>query len=294
MHDILFEKVSEWGSQEDSTALFQGYADALELDADDFTACLESGETNAQIQADMERGQAAGVSGAPAFFVNDWFVSGAQPFEVFQETIEKALQGEHPPPTPTPLPDGATIFDANPEQPGYTYGGDPFCGSEEAEIALIEFADFQSTENLNHYLKDWAELEEAYLETGELRLVVKHFPNIEHVQAFTAAEAAECAAQQGAFCAMYDMLFEKQDEWSELEDVTAVFKEYADELDLDAETFATCLDEGQTSEKVMQDFSIGQQNNFPAAPVFFIIKGEQGGNVPADQIQEAIEQLKTQ
>jgi protein-disulfide isomerase len=234
------------------------------------------------------------VSGAPAFFVNDWFISGAQPFAVFQETIEKALQGQHPPPTPTPLPSGATIFDPNPERPGYTYGGDAFCGSEKAEIGLVEFVDFQSAENRKHFLEEWPELEKTYVGPGKVRLVVKHFPALEHTQGITAAEAAECAGQQGAFCSMYDLLFTKQEEWSQADDVSAQLKKYAAELDLDAAAFATCLDEGQTSEKVMQDFAIGQDNQFPPAPLFFIFKGEQGGYVSTDQLKEAIEQLLAQ
>jgi len=294
MHELLFEKAEEWSEQEDLTELFKGYAAELGLDTDAFVACLESGETAAQVQAELERGEALGVGGVPAFFINDWFVSGAQPFEVFQETIEAALRGEHPPPTPTPLPPGATLFDPNPEQPGYTYGGDAFCGSDEAEIGLIGFVDFQSAENHQYFLEDWPDLEKEYVESGKVRLIVKHFPALEHTQGFTAAEAAECAGQQGAFCSMYDLLFTKQDEWSQLDDVTAVFKEYAAELDLDADIFATCLDEGQTVEKVMQDFTIGQENEFPPAPVFFIFKGEEGGYVPLDQLQEAIEQLLAQ
>ena len=291
MHEHLFETVGEWGSQENTAELFKGYAAELGLNTDAFAACIESRETAEQVQAELERGVAAGVEGTPAFFVNDWFVSGAQPFEVFQQTIEAALRGEHPAPTPTPLPPGATIFDPNPEQPGYTYAGDAFCGSDEAEVSLVEFVDFQSPENRQHFVEEWPELEKEYVEPGKVRLIVKYFPALDHIQGFTAAEAAECAGQQEAFCSMYDLLFQKQDEWSQVEDVTAVFKGYAAELDLDAGAFATCFDEGQTADKVIQDFSIGQQNQFPPAPLFWIIKGEQGGNVPPDQLQEAIEQF---
>ncbi len=291
MHEHLFETAGEWGSEENTSELFKGYAAELGLNTDAFATCIESRETAEQVQAELERGAAAGVGGTPAFFVNDWFISGAQPFEVFQQTIEAALRGEHPAPTPTPLPPGVSPFDANPEQPGYTYTGDAFCGSEEAEIILAQFIDFQSAENRNHFLKEWAELEKEYLGPGTVRLIVKHFPSIENVQAFTAAEAAECAGQQGDFCSMYDLLFEKQDEWSQIEDVTATLKGYAAELGLDAAAFATCIDEGETIDKVMQDFTIGQQNQFPPAPMFFIFKGDQGGYAPADQLQEAIEQL---
>ena len=294
MHEVLFEKASEWSGQEDLTERFKGYADELGLDADAFVACLESGETAAQVQAELERGEALGVRGVPAFFINDWFVSGAQPFEAFQEAIEKALRGEHPPPTPTPLPPGVTPFDPYPEQPGYTYGGDATRGSDEAEIILIEFIDFQSPENREYVLQTWPDLEKEYMESGKLRIIVKHFPAPDHAAAFQAAEAAECAGQQEAFWAMHDLLFQEQEEWSQAEDVPATLKGYAAELDLDADGFAACLDEGQTADKVKQDLTIAQQNQFPPAPQFFIMMGQQGGWVPLDQLQQTIEQLLAQ
>ena len=294
MHERLFETAREWSGQADLIERFKGYAAELGLDADAFVACLESGETAAQVQAEYEQGETAGVRGVPAFFINDWFVSGAQPFEVFQQVIEAALRGEHPPPTPTPLPPGATPFDSNPERPGYTYGGDATRGSAEAEIILVEFIDFQSPENRKHFLEEWPKLEEKYVEPGKVRLVVKHFPAPDHAPAFKAAEAAECAGQQEAFWSMHDLLFQRQEEWSQAEDAPAAFKGYAAELGLDADAFAACLDEGQTTEKVKRDFAIGQQNKFPAAPQFFIIVGQRGGWVPGDRLQEAIEQVLAQ
>jgi protein-disulfide isomerase len=294
MHERLFETAGEWGGQSDPTEQFTSYAADLGLDTDAFVTCLESGETAAQVQAELEQGEALGVSGVPAFFINDWFLSGAQPFEAFAEVIEKALQGEHPPPTPTPLPPGATIFDSNPERPGYTYGGDATLGSAEAEVVLVEFIDFQSAENREHFLEAWPDLEKEYVEPGKVRLVVKHFPAPDQPQGFKAAEAAECAGQQEAFWAMHDLLFQKQEEWTEADDVTAMFEEYAADLDLDVDAFAACLDEGQTRDKVEQDFTITQENQFPAAPQFFIIMGDRAGNVPADQLQEVIEELLAQ
>ena len=294
MHERLFETVGEWSGQENPTEQFTSYAAELGLDTDAFVACLESGETAAQVQAEFEQGAALGVSGVPAFFINDWFISGAQPFEAFEEVIEKALKGEHPPPTPTPLPPGATIFDSNPERPGYTYSGDATLGSAEAEIVLVEFIDFQSAENRQHFLEAWPELEEKYVEPGKVRLVVKHFPAPDQPQGFKAAEAAECAGQQEAFWAMHDLLFQKQEEWSQADDVPATFEAYATGLDLDVDVFVACLDEGQTRDKVEQDFTITQENQFPAAPQFFIIMGSQAGNVPVDQLQEVIEELLEQ
>jgi len=294
MHEHLFERQQDWSGQENLTERFEEYAAELSLDTDAFVACLESGETVAQIQAEYEQGEAAGVEGVPAFYINDWFVSGAQPFDVFQQVIEAALRGEHPPPTATPLPPGVTPFDPNPERPGYTYGGDAFCGSEEAEISLVEFIDFQSQESRKYFLEAWPDLEKKYVEPGKVRLITKHFPAADHPQGFKAAEAAECAGQQEAFCSMHDLLLQRQEEWSQAEEVSATLKGYAGELGLDVDAFTACLDEGQTVDKVGQDVSIARRNNFPSAPQLFLLKGTQGGHVPLDQLQQTIEQLLLQ
>ena len=52
MHERLFETTAEWSGKENVAELFKGYAAELGLDADALVACLESGETAAQVQAE--------------------------------------------------------------------------------------------------------------------------------------------------------------------------------------------------------------------------------------------------
>jgi len=294
LHDRLFETASEWGSEPDPTGIFKGYATELGLDVDAFVACVANRETAGQVQIELERGQAVGVGGTPAFFVNDWFVSGAQPFEVFQETIERALSGEHPPPTPTPLPPGATPFDADPARPGYTYGGDVYRGSEDAEIALVAFIDFHSPANRTHVQDVWPAIEADYIETGLVRFIVKHYPAPDQVSALKASIAAECAGLQGGFWDLYDVLFEKQEEWSQADDVFATAEGYVVELGMDGDAFSACVAEGAAEEKVTQDLGVAMQNQFPEAPQFFAFMGEGGGYAPADQLAETIDGILAQ
>ena len=294
MHDRLFAGNSEWSGKENAVEVFRGYASELGLNVAAFNSCLDSDEMNAVIDAQMEDGLARGVRSVPAFYVNDWFISGAQPFSVFQTTIEKALGGQHPPPTPTPLPEGATWTDPNPDRPGYTYGGDAFLGAETAEVLLFEFANFGSAENRKVVLETWPELQKKYVDGGKVRLLIKHLAVAEQPATVQAAEGAECAGQQGAFWKMYDLLFQKQDEWSKAADVAATLKGYATQLKLDAAAFATCLDEGQTKAKVQEDMDIGVQNGFPAAPVFFVFKGEEGGYVETASLAQTLEELSGQ
>jgi protein-disulfide isomerase len=57
------------------------------------------------VQADIQAGVAAGVTGTPAFFVNGRFLNGAQPLQAFVDAIEYELQrarGGGGKPTPEP------------------------------------------------------------------------------------------------------------------------------------------------------------------------------------------------
>ena len=66
-------------------------AASLNLDTDAFRECLESGRYRNQIQQDAVSIQSLGIRGTPAFLIGGMFVSGAQPFEVFQQIIEEQL-----------------------------------------------------------------------------------------------------------------------------------------------------------------------------------------------------------
>jgi len=291
MHDRLFNSTSEWSGKDNAVDLFKGYASELGLDTAAFNSCLDSGETDAEVERQMQEGLSRGVQSVPAFSVNDWPISGAQDFGVFESTIDKALSGQHPPPTPTPLPEGASWTDPNPDRPGYTYGSDAYMGSDTAEVLLFEFVDLGSAENRKAALETWPALQQKYVDSGKVRLLIKHLPATDQPASILAAQAAECAGQQQSFWAMFNLLFERQEDWTKATDVTAALKGYAAELKLDTATFAACLDGGQTKSKVQDDMDIGAQNQFPVAPVFFVFAGDQGGYVATDQLAQALVDL---
>ncbi len=86
IHDKLFENQDAL----DIESLKQ-YAKELGLNTEKFNDCLDSGQMENEVKNDLEEGQNYGVKGTPAFFINGRFVSGAQPFSVFEEIIEEEL-----------------------------------------------------------------------------------------------------------------------------------------------------------------------------------------------------------
>jgi protein-disulfide isomerase len=89
-HDKLF------GSELLGREVYLQYAGQLELDLTAFEACLDSDQHDAAIQADSDFALNLGVNSTPTFFINGLAVIGAQPFQVFQQVIDKELAGEIP------------------------------------------------------------------------------------------------------------------------------------------------------------------------------------------------------
>ena len=62
------------------------------LDAEAFNSCLDSGRLAGQVAADAAAGNAAGVTGTPALFVNGRFISGAVPVEQITSVVDDELR----------------------------------------------------------------------------------------------------------------------------------------------------------------------------------------------------------
>ncbi len=89
-HDKLF------ASQDLGTEKLQTLATEVGLDRKKFDECLAKEEFKPAIEKDIADGEAVGVNGTPAFFVNGRLLSGAQPFEKFKEVIDDELSHAQP------------------------------------------------------------------------------------------------------------------------------------------------------------------------------------------------------
>lgn len=105
-----------------------------------------------------------------------------------------------------------------------------------------------------------------YVDTGRVRWVFRHFPLTSiHPQAQAAAEAAECAADQGAFFAFTEAQFANQSGFSRTR-----FEETAAALGLDAAAFSICLDGGTKAPRVQRDSDSGVGLGVTGTPTFFV------------------------
>ena len=85
--------------------------------------------------------------------------------------------------------------------------GDEYRGNTDAKVTVIEFSDFQCPFCKQHVEETQPALDEEFVDSGKVMWVFKHFPLSIHPQAPAAGAAAECAADQGKFWEMHELLF---------------------------------------------------------------------------------------
>ncbi len=169
---------------------------------------------------------------------------------------------------------------------------DPTLGSSEAKVTIIEFSDFQCSFCQRFWSETLPLIKESYVNTGQARLVYRDFP-IDSIHPFArkAAEAAECADEQGKFWEYHDVLFANFDSWQQ--PGTEAFKAMAKNLGLDESKFGACVDSGKYAQEVQKDLQDGSKAGITGTPTFFVNGVKIEGAQPFSAFQEAIEaQLK--
>jgi len=150
---------------------------------------------------------------------------------------------------------------------------DPVIGNPDAPITIIEFSDFQCPFCARFYSQTLPLIYEEYIDQGKVKLVFRDFPiQSIHPNAVPAAVASECANEQGKFKEMHDILFDNQNEWNNQETVDALslFSQYATEIQLEQETFDSCLTSGKYIEEIQKDLVDGQNYGVTGTPGFFV------------------------
>jgi protein-disulfide isomerase len=129
---------------------------------------------------------------------------------------------------------------------------------------------------------------QPYIDSGKINFVYKHSAFLGQ-ESVWAAQAAECAADQGKFWEYHDLLW---DRWNG-ENQGAFVKEnlisFAKELGLDSAKFDPCLQNDETLQRVIDDTNEGRQVGVTGTPTFFINGQPLVGAQPAEAFQAQIE-----
>lgn len=140
--------------------------------------------------------------------------------------------------------------------------GYPSKGAADAEVTVVEFADFQCP-----YCKQATAVVDRILERyeGQVRVVYRDFPLQPAGVSREIAEGGVCAAEQDRFWDYHDRAFAQQSSLS-----AASPSELAGELGLDTEAFAECLESEATAASVERSRAGAERLGVSGTPSFFV------------------------
>jgi protein-disulfide isomerase len=154
-------------------------------------------------------------------------------------------------------------------------------GPQDAALTLIEYGDFQCP----YCARAHAALTELTDELGGIRLVFRHLPLADfHPLAELAAEAAEAAAGQDRFWDMHDLLFERQDEVTDQQDLALL----AESLGLDIERFRAEVLGREHRARVQGDLERAHRDGASRTPSFFINGVPYHGDSDRESLRQAL------
>lgn len=158
---------------------------------------------------------------------------------------------------------------------------DASLGPADAAVTIIEFSDFNCPYCRQFHQTTFRELLAAY--PDQIRFVYRDFP-ITSQESFLAAQAAECAGEQGSFWDYHDALFSGRFDLS-----PSAYRQYADDLGLDSEELMRCVESGQFADEVQADARYASSLGLSGTPTFFINGIPLVGAQPFSEFERIIE-----
>lgn len=141
--------------------------------------------------------------------------------------------------------------------------GDPSIGPADAPITIVEFSDYQCPYCTAWYQQTYDQLMANY--PGKIRFVYRDLPLPGHPESLPAAEAANCAGEQGSYWKYHDALFSDKYQLGR-----AAYEQYASDLGLDITAFTACLDDHRTRAEVQEDAAEAARLGLNGTPSFVI------------------------
>lgn len=152
-------------------------------------------------------------------------------------------------------------------------GDAPLLGSKDAPLTIVEFADYQCPYCQRFYKETFPDLKKAYIDSGKVRFYVMNLPLIDkHKNSLLAAQAAQCAGEQGQFWQMHGRMA-----------VTPEFLEMtnlignAAKLGMDLNAFSQCVESGKFKDAIQRGVAAAQAQGVRGTPSFVIGKSTANG-----------------
>ena len=168
-------------------------------------------------------------------------------------------------------------------------GNYPPLGNPNAKVTVIEFADFRCP-----FCEQWFQTVEPnlikdYVNTGKVKFYFRNYAFLGPASTL-AANAGECANEQGKFWQFHDYMYSHQPSESDTSMYTvANLSQIAGNLGMNQSQFQSCLSSNKYNNNVTKDLNDGSAAGVNGTPTTFINGIPIVGAVPYSQIQQQID-----
>ena len=170
-------------------------------------------------------------------------------------------------------------------------------GQVDAPVTMIEYSDFTCGYCLKFFKETWPRIQARYVETGKVRFLYKDYPRADQGPGLTAALAARCAGDQGAYWPMHDRLFSADGRLD-----ADIYTQHAKTIGLNQSQFRQCLRDAPHVQAIFQDRKEANAWGFRGTPGFVLMRTTQEPTVknpaiaiprafPFEAFEEEIEKL---
>jgi protein-disulfide isomerase len=208
---------------------------------------------------------------------------------VIQETPIQSEPVKEPPPTITPQANSVAPASPTPTIMDFVLSdARHFQGDSSAPVTLVEFSDLKCYYCSRFSTETLPQLRQIYVDTGQVRLVYKHF-SILGLESDVAAAATECAAEQDRFWEYHDQIFADQVVTRSILTPEQLIS-LAEKIGLSISAFSDCLNSGRYANQVQRESEAVGAMGMRSTPSFLINGVFVVGAQPFEVFQQVIEE----
>jgi protein-disulfide isomerase len=159
-----------------------------------------------------------------------------------------------------------------PKQAKLSLQGVQMLGNKDAPVTIVEFTDYQCPFCQRFHAETFGSLKKDYIDTGKARFFSRDLPLDFHSNALRAAQAARCAADQGQFWKMRELMSAHPDKLE-----MANLLDDAGSLKLDVSAFRACVETEKYKNAVETDVLEAMKIGADGTPAFVIGKSTPEG-----------------
>lgn len=167
-------------------------------------------------------------------------------------------------------------------------------GKPDAPVTIIEFADFECPGCGQFANVTEPDVRTRIVDAGLANIRFYDFPLTQiHANTMSASLAAACAADQGKFWELHDVLFRNQGEWNTQATANPrkVIANYLKPLGIDEDAWNKCFDSQKDVARIEAHRAAGMERNVPSTPTFIIGDVMYSSSMTYDKIKHIVDSL---